>query len=388
MLSRTWKWLLQQLISSWRYWRSQAMRPSLRELLISMLGASLGLLLTSISSHYFLGNQHPWFMASIGGSAVLLFALPASPVAQPWPVLLGTLISVAVGVACCKWLGPTEWSASLAGGLAVGLMLFFRCLHPPAGAVAISAVVGGPQIVALGYWYILWPALPNTLLILLSAIAFNNVVGRRYPHRSSAAVQTHHTQDPPPTQRGGFSVFDVRAVLAQQHELPDISPDDVTELLQAVHSQARLRSSGAPRCGDIMSRDLVHVASDASLQSAWDLLCAHRIATLPVVDDALHLIGILALHDFVLNRDQPQVPRHVDMQAQVGSLMTLKVISVTPDTTLDVLVRRSADGGLHHIPVINPVGKLVGIITQSDILAALYRETAWQPSTAPRAAAE
>jgi CBS-domain-containing membrane protein len=73
-------------------------------------------------------------------------------------------------------------AAGASVGLAIGAMYYTRCIHPPGGATALAAVIGGPNIHALGYQYILTPIAINTATILLVALLFNALFHwRRYP---------------------------------------------------------------------------------------------------------------------------------------------------------------------------------------------------------------
>jgi len=94
------------------------------------------LLLTEWISRLVLGQSLPLFVAPMGASAVLLFCLPASPLAQPWPSLAGNTVSALIGVGCYQLLGETGMALALAGLLAIGAMFLLRCLHPPGGALA------------------------------------------------------------------------------------------------------------------------------------------------------------------------------------------------------------------------------------------------------------
>ncbi|MFM8392186.1 MAG: HPP family protein, partial [Methylophilaceae bacterium] len=118
----------------------------------------------------------------MGASAVLLFALPASPLAQPWSIIGGNLIAAVVGITCAKLIATPILSVALAGGLAIALMMRFRCLHPPSGAVALTAILGGSQVSELGYQFVFSPVLVNSLLLVMLAIIFNLLAKRDYPH--------------------------------------------------------------------------------------------------------------------------------------------------------------------------------------------------------------
>ena len=57
-------------------------------------------------------------------------------------------------------------------------MISLGCLHPPGGAVALTAVIGGPSIHAMGYGFAIWPVAVNSLLLLAAALAFNRLMVR------------------------------------------------------------------------------------------------------------------------------------------------------------------------------------------------------------------
>ena len=94
-----------------------------------------------------------YIVPSMGASAVLLFAVPHSALGQLWNVIGGHLISAGIGVACYQWLPSNGIAAGASVGLAIGAMYYTRCIHPPGGATALAAVIGGPNIHALGYQY-------------------------------------------------------------------------------------------------------------------------------------------------------------------------------------------------------------------------------------------
>ena len=153
------------------------------EKLISALGAFLGISLIFYSSVFFLQDASSYLVvASMGASAVLLFAVPHGPLSQPWSLVGGHLISAAIGVSCAKFIPDIFIAAPLAVGLAVATMYYCHCIHPPGGATALSAVVGSAAVHELGYQFMLTPVLINVIAILSVAIVFNYVFKwRRYP---------------------------------------------------------------------------------------------------------------------------------------------------------------------------------------------------------------
>lgn len=173
--------------------RKIAYSVSEREQWISAAGGVLGILAVWWISDLLLDTQGAVLVASsMGSTAVMLFAAPHGAMSQPWPLIGGHLVSALAGVACVHWLGSDHvMTAPLAVGLAIAAMYSLRCLHPPGGATALGAVLGGGTVHALGYGYVLSPILLNTLVILAVAVAFNYPFAwRRYPqcwHRRSEA---------------------------------------------------------------------------------------------------------------------------------------------------------------------------------------------------------
>ncbi|MDB5296908.1 MAG: hypothetical protein JWO31_2891, partial [Phycisphaerales bacterium] len=155
-----------------------------REQLISAAGGFAGILLVWAATACLAGPPAAAgaVMASVGASAVLLFAAPHGPMSQPWPVLGGHALSAAVGVACHRLLPDPRLAAPAAVGLAIGVMYYARCLHPPGGATALAAVLGGPAVHALGYRYVLAPVLLDAGVVLAAGVLVNAPFPRRrYP---------------------------------------------------------------------------------------------------------------------------------------------------------------------------------------------------------------
>lgn len=348
---------------------------SRREIWLGCLGAGLGLLGTEWLSHHALGELNPWFIAPMGASAVLLFAVPASPLAQPWSIVGGNLVSALIGVLCAHILGHDGLAAGIAGAGAIAAMFALRCLHPPGGAVALTAVLGGPAISQLGYAYVLWPVAANSALLLALALLFNNLMQRRYPHQAVPQPHPHRTADRLPSARLGLSKEDLDAALASQGQLLDISPDDLEQILTRAQLQASRRKWGDIHCRDIMSRDVVHVRPLDSVDEAWARLVRHKVKALPVIRLDGTLAGIVSLHDFFVGHSAPD-PRKMPVMSTaryVADIMTRKVRVARPEQLMVDLVTLFSDGGLHHMPVVDGQLHVVGMITQSDVVAALFK---------------
>ena len=157
--------------------------PPRIEQIRATVGAIVGLLITGFVSKFALGSMSdlPLLIAPMGASAVLLFALPGSPLARPWSIIGGNSLSAFVGVACATWIPDPIVASALACGIAIGLMMVLGCLHPPGGAVALTAVLGGPSIQATGFGFALWPVGINSFLLLAAALAFSWLLQTNIP---------------------------------------------------------------------------------------------------------------------------------------------------------------------------------------------------------------
>lgn len=344
-----------------------------REVALASIGAALGLALAAFISHLVLGEFNPWFIAPMGASSVLLFAVPASPLAQPWSMLGGNVVSAVAGVAVVQMLGHGPLAVGLAGGAAIAAMFALRCLHPPGGAVGLTAVLGGSAVTELGWEYVAVPVALNSALLLGMALLYSKLARRPYPHRP--APQLHGTKDPVPSARLGMLREDLRAVMSERGPMLDIAPDDLERILIRAQLHASRRKFGDVLCGDIMSRDVISVGPRDSVEAAWIKLSEHKIKALPVLRGDGTLAGIVSLHDFFLLHGTAD-PRKMPVMSTaryVQDIMTRRVRVSRPEQPMVDLVGLFSDGGLHHLPVVDADLRVIGMITQSDLVAALFR---------------
>lgn len=339
-----------------------------RERILSCIGAAVGLFATEGLSRYVLGVSNPWFIAPMGASAVLLFATPASPLAQPWSVLGGNLVSALIGVAVAAQWGDSGLAAGLAVSLAITAMFYLRCLHPPGGAVALCAVLGNPAITKLGFGFAIWPVTLNSMVLLLSALFFNNLAGRRYPHLPVAPANPHRTSDPLPQARQGLSVADLEAALESHGELLDVCKEDLLEVLVEAEKRAQQRRLAGVHCRDIMSRDLVLTTPATPIHEAWQRLNAHKVKMLPVASPDRELLGVITLHDIYMAAERTKDSQD---HRYVADVMTKSPRTARPGQSIADLATMFSDDGMHHLPVVDEQNVIVGIISQSDFVGAL-----------------
>ncbi len=150
----------------------------------TFVGSTISMVcITMADSVYFEVYDSHLLMASFAASAVLVFGVPNSPLAQPRNVLGGHFISAVAGVSCQIFLGSIPIAAAcISVSLAILFMTLTKTLHPPGGATSLLAVVGDQSVRDLGYIYAVTPCLTGPAIIVAIGIGMSYLTGRRnYP---------------------------------------------------------------------------------------------------------------------------------------------------------------------------------------------------------------
>ncbi|MFT7194148.1 MAG: CBS domain-containing membrane protein [Rheinheimera aquimaris] len=328
-------------------------------------------------------------LASMGASSVLLFGLPNSPLAKPWSFVGGHLISASIGLLCSHLFTDLALMAAVTIGCVLFVMYLFECMHPPGGATALVPVIASTDTV-LSFDFLLYPVALNVFVMLAVALLLQKFWlkhGMQKPSQQYDPIHLHH--DKSPLKRLGLQTEDLLSALNSFDTVIDISEQDLERLYHQAQLHAYQRKSGEIRCCDIMSRDLITVKPDTTVAAAWQLLRKHKISMLPVVDDKQHLLGVISTVDFLKNLKVPHywgLLRHVNQlllrnkhrsqrKRNVADIMVTKLTVAHQHEHIAALVPVLSDQGLHHIPVLNAQQQLVGVITQSDLIAALFNTT-------------
>lgn len=371
----------------WRALRPTALAIDRRERWRVVAGAWLGVgLVAMLAWHWPPAAGLPWLLAPLGASAVLVYALPASPLAQPWAVVGGNTLSALVGLLCTAWVPWPPLAAALAVAGAIAAMMAARCLHPPGGAVALLTVVAG--IGDAGF--ALAPVALDSALLVACGLLYNPLTGRRYPHAQDLPR-------PAPAEAGrrafDFSADDLDRVLARYNQVLDVPRDDLRDLLVQAEHEAGRRRLQTLRCRDIMTADPLAVNFGTPLAEAWQRLRGARIKALPVVDRYGHVMGIVTQADFLRHAGldeaggpqgldhrlrqllRPSPLTHADKPETVGQIMSRQVRVASADRPIADLIALFSHEGHHHLPIIGERNRLVGIITQTDVIAALAAGT-------------
>jgi CBS domain-containing membrane protein len=366
------------------WWRGLAPAlagPKPVELARAGIGAALGLLLTGLALD---AADLGWLIAPFGASAVLVYAVPNSPLAQPWSVVVGNTLSALAALAVLTTLPQADAAVPLAVGLALAAMLATRSLHPPGGAVALLVALGGPT----GWVPVLGTVAVGSGLLVGIGILWNRGTGRVYPFRQPTQPGPHGTGDPTPEARIGLDPADLAAILEEFRQSANVGIADLARLVGAAEQAAAARRMEGFTAADIMSRDLVTVGPDAALSEVADLFRTRGFTSLPVVEGG-QLLGVIfqidlirragedafRQHQSLLRAFSHLLDRHRPRPPRADEIMETTAPRVTPATPVGALLPLLADGGAEAVPVVEGE-RIVGIVTRTDLVSALAQRLA------------
>lgn len=205
------------------------------EKLRSGLIALVSVLLLGFALHALSNGGFPLIMlSSMAAAAVLLYAVPHSPMAQPWPLVGGNLVAGLVGWICSLYIPDPIIATACAAGLAISAMHLAHCLHPPGAATAVVMVLNAPQLHQHGWQWAATSLVVNVLLSLLLALVLNNLVpGRHYPVRRGVTKPTGISCELKPE--------DIEWALTQMDGVIDVTEEDLIDIYRMAAGRAKAR---------------------------------------------------------------------------------------------------------------------------------------------------
>ncbi len=329
------------------------------------LGAAVGLALTAAVLWLLDPStslmQRPALIAPFGASTFLIFAVPNSPMAQPWAVVLGNIVSALAAILILHTGLPTLPTAAFSVMLAVLAMAILRAMHPPGGAVALATVLSAHPDSLPGLHYLLQPVASGSLALVFLGILWAHTTGRRYPFRVAPEPTLHGTKDPAPDRRFIPSEQVLAATLTRLRLSANLGVEDLARLIETAETEANASQLGPTTADQMMSRDLIQVTPDTPLPELAESFRSHRFKTLPVRNPDGSFGGLVS-QSALVGRADPALTAH--------QLIDADLRSASPQTPLADLITLLADGSQQAVPVLE-ANRLVGLITRSDMIALL-----------------
>lgn len=356
-----------------------------KEAIRAGFGALIGLGIAGfVLSFLDLQDAGLYLIAPFGASSVLLFAVPNSPLAQPWSAIVGNSVAALAGVAVCYVIPDPVLRVAVAVGLAITVMILARAVHPPGGAVAMVVAVNPDIATELGFRFALTPVAAITAILVLTAVLYARATGRKYPLRHFDDKSPFQTTDRSPIERLGLDEGELNTILQQYRQSLNLGVEDLARLIGAAEFQVAAHRAGPITAGQIMSRDLVTVNAQTPLNEVADLFRRHGFTSLPVIQDDGRFIGVIfQIHlirratEDALRLDRgllAAMARLIDRRRNVP-IRAIEIMSVTEprataNTPIAALLPLMADGACDAVPVVED-NRIIGIVTRTDLIAAL-----------------
>lgn len=363
--------------------------PRAREMLRACIGAGIGLtlcvFLVRLTVAPILG-QGPdptlLLIAPLGATTMLAFAVPSSPLAQPWSALVGNTVSALVGVAVVQTVAEPWLAMGLSVSGAMLAMMLLRATHPPAAGVALGIVLTAETIRPLGFSYAFSPVLLDTAMLLIVATLYNRMTGRMYPFRQFI------DHAPRPIGEAGLrptvKSADLTQILQNLNLDANIGAADLGRLIDAAHTLAAEHLFDGVATSQIMTHAVVTVDPKLPVSQLAALFRLHKVRTLPVVAADGQFSGLVSEADLLRTLQKPEdrgdggvLSRMLRagrdaVEPVAAEVMTPMVGTVTKVTPLGVLIDLLAEGDQQAVPVLDE-GRLVGLVTRADLIAALAK---------------
>tara|TARA_R110002020_G_scaffold475558_1_gene710933 strand:+ start:52591 stop:53790 length:1200 start_codon:yes stop_codon:yes gene_type:complete len=365
--------------------------PNRRDTAAGAAGAGLALLLCAVLILWagFDLSSGVLLIAPMGATTVILFALPNSPLAQPWSAIVGNTVSALVALGVHQITRDPALSIGASACLSLGAMFLTRSLHPPGGAVALTASLNPAMLDTLGLDFVLIPVFLGTVVLVASAMLWHQLNGRVYPFRQPQAVGPHATADKAAQQRLGLEPEELARILANYRQSANLGVEDLARLIGAAEEVAASHALGAMTCDAIMSRDLITVRPDTRAAQVADLFRKHGFTSIPVVEKGGVLRGVIFQLDLIRRARRDSMRAKTNFGAgmaairrdrsvgiiRASEIMTTGLPTVVATTPVASLMPLLADGGAEAVPVMQG-DRIVGIATRTDLLSAFVRSTA------------
>jgi len=362
--------------------------PQLREMLRACIGAGIGLTLCTFLVRLSMApvaavGPDPTLLliAPLGATAMLAFAVPSSPLAQPWSALVGNTASALVGVAVVLTVTEPWFALGLSVTLAMIAMMLLRATHPPAAGIALGTVLSAEAVREVGFSYAFSPVFLDTALLLIVAVAFNRITGRVYPFRQPREHAPRPIGDA--GLRPVIKSADLTAILQRLGLDANIGAADLARLIEAAHGLAAEHLFDGTATAQVMSRDLVTATPAMTVSQIAALFRLHHIRTIPVVGEDGMFQGLVTETDLMRTLHQPSAPDngvlHRLLRASrevaepvAADVMQRAIGTAAAVTPLGVLIDLLAAGAQQAVPVLED-GRLIGLVTRADLIAALAK---------------
>jgi CBS domain-containing membrane protein len=181
---------------------------------------------------------------------------------------------------------------------------------------------------------------------------------------------------------------DILSAMRSMEGYIDITPADFREFYIKAYKHARERLLDGITAGEIMTREVYSISSESNISLAADMMAKSKVSGLPVLNNNNELIGIISEKDLIKSVIKDAPPSLMSVIARclsnkgclalslkklkVVDLMTAPAIAVYENTPLSEVINLMNKNSINRLPVKEKNNRLIGIITRSDIIRAIF----------------
>lgn len=372
-----------------RFLSNEPIKLTIREKGIAVLTCLSAIWLTACITQFYTPANLPILVASMGASAVILFIIPSSPLAQPWPFAGGHLVSGLTGVLIHHYQTNLQIAAALAVGFAVLLMLLLRCLHPPGAATALAPLLSKSQNSVIDFEYLWLPLGINILVMLGLALIINRFILK---HNYPLPIPAQPLKNKPTNLANDLIDIDeaeIEEIIAELDTVVDVSSYELRKIMMHLQLAIFEKNIGKLSCGDIMAKEIITVEYGTEVETAWNLMRANQLTALPVLDRAKRVIGILTRQDFLKNINltsyakveknwltfiKPSTETKTNKPEYIGHIMSKNVKLLSSDAEIAELLPLMLEEHHHQIPIIDNQGRFCGMVFENQVMKAMFNQ--------------
>ncbi|WP_428670666.1 HPP family protein [Roseibium sp.] len=351
-------------LSRWRLIFTPAMpRPVWKDLVRATLGGFAGIAVCAVFAWGAnLSDVFPVFLiAPLGASAFLVFAVPNSPLAQPWSAVAGNTLAAVCGVAAAKFLDPA-FAPAVGVAMAFAAMMFGRALHPPGGAVALLIALDPGLLERTGAVEICLNAGIMTAVLVGAGLAYHKLSGRKYPLRAGLAQGTAVG-----SSRLGLSKEELTDLLARFNQSANLGAVDLGRLLAAAEDEAIHHRFGDRTCGDVMTEITTAFGAGDPFHEIVRVFQQTDELAVPVLKEDGSIAGMVWQREVFNQLARTKSTRLILPAASAGKLMRPPDALFNADAPVGDAVVHMLRHGVQQV-LIERNGVLKGRLTRSDIL--------------------
>ncbi len=181
---------------------------------------------------------------------------------------------------------------------------------------------------------------------------------------------------------------DIIAAMKEMRGYIDITPADFMEIYRFAYNHAVDRIARSMRAKDVMTREVICVNPETSLLETAERMAAANISGIPVVNEENTVMGVISEKDFLKKMGAEPSGSFMGVISQclknkgcvalpirgktAADIMSAPAVTVAPERPLSEISQLFSDKQINRVPVVDPNGKIAGIVSRADMVHSFF----------------